>query len=902
MRGLFPNSIQQQLQLFFALALSLAVLAMGVTWISYDKEQHERSVERVLGAKADLIGALVRPALIFSDKRLARELLVSSQNDPEISLVRLFLPDGRVFMNYPYEMDSVEIPFQKQGEIFLDSKLRLYRTVLHKGSTVGVICIESPLGHMNESMQAGIFRVVLVMFGSLALGLLIAVRMQKKITGPIAELADLMRRLGSDQNYNLRANGLSGNRELAGLAAGFNQMAEKIQKSFLTIEEQHIHLKESEGRFRNIVELAPIPIVISRPEDGTVLFYNRAALQMSGLKSMPKETPRTVDFYDDPDEYRRLMERIAEEGEIRVSEMKGRRADGRAIWVSLSMCLMEFEEEKALFTAYSDITDRKDVEMTLERMNQELEQRVTERTHELQRAKEQLQTTLDNLLDTYYRINADGTISWTSKSIESLLGYQAHEIEGMPLHQLFADKREFLKVVKAHSDPEVPVVNYEVQLRHRDGRVVWGSISSHLLCDAEGREIGSEGVLRNITELKLSDLEKKEMEKKLADVQRLESLGILAGGIAHDFNNLLAAIMGNAELAELKQRGNESINRELDGIVSCSSRAADLCNQLLAYSGQGMIVRQQIDLSELIEEIVQLIDVSISKSVSLKLDLNRALPSIHVDETQMQQIIMNLVTNASESIGDQSGQVAISTGVIDATLHDLESEFLDAELTEGRHVYLEVSDTGCGMDEVTRKRIFDPFFTTKFTGRGLGLSALLGIVRSHHGSIRVDSQLGRGTRVRILFPQYDDYTEIGGQMPQEADFPDKDVAVVSKVLVIDDEPDVLSTARAILEKLGCTVMTAKDGVEGISIYRQVHEEIDLVLLDMTMPKMNGMEALAELRKITPNVPVVICSGYGYANLSEKFKGLPPEGFLHKPYSIKEIRNLIGRLHGVAEVH
>ena len=900
MRRLLPNSIQQQLQLFFALALSLAVLAMGMTWISYDREQHETSIEQVLSAKADLIGALVRPAFIFSDKRLARELLTSAQHDPEISLIRLFMPDGKVFMSYPYEMDSADVPFKEQGELFLNNKLRMYRTVLHKGSAVGVICIESSLIHMNESRQDGILRVVLVMFGSLALGLLIAVRMQRKITGPIAELADLMRRLGSDQNYSLRAAELTSSKELAGLANGFNQMAEKIQKSFLTIEEQHIHLKESEERFRNIVELAPIPIVISRPADGKVLFYNRAALQMSGLKGMPKEAPRTVDFYDNPEEYRLLMERVAKEGEIRVSEMKGKRADGTPVWVSLSMCMMEFEEEKALFTAYSDITDRKDIEITLERMNQELEQRVTKRTQELQRAKEQLQTTLDDLLDTYYRINADGTISWTSKSIESLLGYRSDEVEGMPLHQLFADKREFLKVVKAHSDPEVPVVNYEVQLRHRDGQTVWGSISSHLLCDADGRELGSEGVLRNITELKRSELEKKEMEKKLADVQRLESLGVLAGGIAHDFNNLLAAIMGNAELAELKQKGHEPIDRELNGIVSCSSRAADLCNQLLAYSGQGMIVRQQIDLSELIEEIVQLIDVSISKNVDLKLNLTRSLPPIHVDETQMQQIIMNLVTNASESIGDQSGQVSITTGVIDATLHDLESEFLDAELVEGRYVYLEVSDTGCGMDEATRKKIFDPFFTTKFTGRGLGLSALLGIVRSHHGSIRVDSQLERGTRVRILFPQYSEYEEARAEAPQDAD-QEKDF-VISNVLIIDDEPDVLSTAKAIMEKLGCTVLTAKDGVEAVSLYRQSHEGIDLVLLDMTMPKMNGMETLAELRKIDAMVPVVICSGYGYANLSEKFMGLPPEGFLHKPYSIKEIRNVIGQLHGLAGVH
>ena len=901
MKGLFPNSIQQQLKLFFILALGLTVLAMGITWISYDQGQHQRETERVLTAKASLIGALVRPALIFGDRRLARELLSSSQDDPEISMVRLFLPDGRVFMSFPPNKDQENVPFRKQGAQYSDGKLKLYKPVLHKGSIEGVVYIESSLANMHESMQAGLLRVILVMFGSLALGLVIAVRMQQRITGPIAELASLMRRLGSEQNYSLRADELAThNREVAGLASGFNQMAEKIQKSFLTIEEQHIHLKESEERFRNIVELAPIPIVISRPDDGKVLFYNRAALQMSGLKSMPADMPRTLDFYDNPEDHKRLLEKVQQEGEVSAFELKGKRADGAPVWVSVSMCLMEFEQEKALFSAFSDITDQKNIELTLERMNQQLEQRVASRTNELRTAKERIQSTLDNLLDTYYRINADGTISWTSKSIETLLGYKAEEIEGMPLHQLFADKRELLKVVKAHNDPEVPVVNYEVQLQHKNGQTVWGSISSHLLCDADGNEIGSEGVLRNITDLKLAELERKEMEKRFADVQRLESLGVLAGGIAHDFNNLLAAIMGNAELAELKQLGQEPIDREIKGIVSCSTRAADLCNQLLAYSGQGMIVRQQIDLSELIEEIVQLIDVSISKNVDLKLSLTRALPTIHVDETQMQQIIMNLVTNASESIGDQDGQVSISTGIVDATIHDLESEFLDTELVEGRYVYLEVADTGAGMDEATRKKIFDPFFTTKFTGRGLGLSALLGIVRSHNGTIQVDSQLGRGTRVRILFPQYseyrDDKVEEIQETSSEQDF------VVSSVLIIDDEADVLTTAKAIMEKLGCEVLTAINGRDGVSVFAKMHDQIDLVLLDMTMPKMNGMETLAELRKINAGVPVIICSGYGYENLSEKFKGSPPEGFLHKPYSIKEIRSAIGQLQGMAERH
>lgn len=324
MTSLFPGSIQRQFQMFFILALGLAVLAMGLTWISHDREQHQREAERMLTARADLIGAVLKPALIFSDRRLARELLASSRQDPEILAVRLFSPDGELFVSFPPGTAAGAVPFRRQGELFSDSTLKIYRTILHKGSAVGVIYIESSLAYMNDSTQKGFYRVIWVMLLSLAIGLVIAVRMQKKITEPVADLADLMRRLGSEQNYSLRAAEVAGNREMAELASGFNQMAGKIQESFLTIEEQHIHLKESEERFRNIVELAPVPIVISRPGDGRILFHNRAAAQLSGLRDVNPDAQQTTDFYDNPDDRRLLLERVAGEGEIRACEVKGK--------------------------------------------------------------------------------------------------------------------------------------------------------------------------------------------------------------------------------------------------------------------------------------------------------------------------------------------------------------------------------------------------------------------------------------------------------------------------------------------------------------------------------------------------------------------------------------------------
>ena len=893
MKGLLSNSIRTQLQVFFIVALGLAVLVMGGVWLNHNQDLHQSEAEHVLTAKADLIGAVLKPALIFNDKRLARELLASSQLGSEVLTVCLFTAEGKTLLNFPFGHELESIPFQQQGKQFYNGRLKLYRAVSHKGSPVGVIYIESSLSHMHENERAGLYAVLLAVLGSLVLGLYIAARMQKKISEPITELATLMRRLGSEHNYSLRAEESATCREIQDLSSGFNQMAEKIQTSFFMIEEQHVHLKESEERFRSIAESAPMPIVICRPDDGYILFCNHAAMQLFGVKRDMADGLHSQDLYYNPNDRQIILDKIAEQGEIRGYELQAKKVDGSPVWISLSMFQTEFEHEKALFSAFSDITGQKSIE-------QLLEQRVVERTHELHKAKETLQSTLDNLLDTYYRINADGTVNWTSKSIETLLGYQAEEIEGTHLRRLFWDKNNFRKTVEAQKNTEVPVVNFEVQLSHKDGHKIWGTISSHLLYDSNSRITGAEGVLRNVTEQKLAEQEKKNMEKKLADVQRLESLGVLAGGIAHDFNNLLAAIMGNAELAELKQASHESINGELKGIISCSMRAASLCNQMLDYAGQGIIMKKQIDLSELVDKIIQLIDVSISKYISLELNLARSLPVIHVDETQMQQVIMNLVTNASEAIGDKPGQIAISTGVTDAQTYELESEFIDIQHVAGQYVYLEVSDTGGGMDEATRKRMFDPFFTTKFTGRGLGLSALLGIVRSHHGTVQVDSQLGHGTRTRILLPQHEEYMtaadEDYGLDNGQAE------CVVSTVLVIDDEAEVLASAQATMEKLGCRVLTAGDGIEGLSIYQEAHESINLVLLDMTMPRMNGMETLAKLREIEPRIPVIICSGYGYANLSDQFKDFPPEGFLHKPYSINELKNILGQSYSSVKKH
>jgi len=890
MSSLSSNSIKRQLQLFFVLILGLTVFMMGAVWVSYNRTLLEGD-EWVLAAEADLIGAATRPALMFNDKRLAGELLTSLQIDSDISTIRIFGTDGKIFVSFPQDGENQYVPYRQHGSTFLNGKLQLYRTILHKGLPVGVVYIESKLTHLRESERTGMMTIAWVMLGSLILGLVIAMRLQKKITRPISELTEMMRRLGSEQDYSLRADESTGSRETAELASGFNQMAEKIQASFRVIRKHQAEMAESEKRFRYIAERAPMPVSISRLHDGRFLFFNRAAASLFGVTDLKSAPKQTLDFYQQPEDREKILQHIFEAGEC-SDELQIKRPDGGLVWISLSMSRIRFEQEDALFASFWDINEQKNIEQTLERINQQLEQRVLDRTSELGQAKEQLQSILDNMLDTYYRINADGTVNWASKSVEVLLGYNTKEIEGFQLHRLFADSNDFPKVVKDLIRHDGILMNYEVHLRHKHGHTVWVSISSHFITGSAGEVVGAEGVLRNISALKLAELEKQEMEKKVAHVQRLESLGVLAGGIAHDFNNLLTSIIGNAELAEIRAENHEAVADELAGIVSCSMRAADLCQQMLAYSGQGVAPRKLVNLSTLIEETVQLMEVSISKNVTLSFDLAKPLPAIHADETQMQQVIMNLLTNASEAIGNRPGRVSILTGSIDATANDLASEFLDAKLAEGRYVFLQVTDSGCGMDEATRQKIFDPFFSTKFTGRGLGMSAMLGIVRSHHGTIQVESETGQGTMVRILFPRNTEPVNTGKN--ESPDMQSINPKVASHVLVIDDEATVRSTVITMLKKMGCSTLEARDGLDGISIFRDFHNDIDLVLLDMTMPDMDGRQTLAKLREIDDQTPVLICSGYGYVNISEQFEATPPAGFLQKPYTMKTLKKTVCR--------
>ncbi len=429
------------------------------------------------------------------------------------------------------------------------------------------------------------------------------------------------------------------------------------------------------------------------------------------------------------------------------------------------------------------------------------------------------------------------------------------------------------------------------RLQHKDRSWRWFEFSGNAYQVPSG-EMRAVIISRDITERKRAQVQQEKLEAQMQQTQKLESLGVLAGGIAHDFNNLLVPILGNARLAEGELPPGSPVGPFVEQIATAALRTSELTSQLLAYAGRGTLTTRPLDVCELLREMGKLLHTAIPRKVELRYELPDALPLIEGDPAQLRQVVLNLIINASEAIGDEPGVVTIGAGTIEADFASLGQTDLGPELPEGSYIYLDIRDSGCGMDEETRSKIFDPFFTTKFTGRGLGLAALLGIVRSHRGAVRVESELGSGTWFRLLFPCVP-----GSPAAIAKTFArPREWRSSGTVLVVDDEEAVRNVLGRTLQKCGLSVIMANDGREAVERFREHSPKIAAVLLDLAMPGIGGLEALVEMRKIRPDARIILSSGYSAVDVAARLEGQEVDGFLQKPYEpdalIQKLRELL----------
>jgi PAS domain S-box-containing protein len=397
------------------------------------------------------------------------------------------------------------------------------------------------------------------------------------------------------------------------------------------------------------------------------------------------------------------------------------------------------------------------------------------------------------------------------------------------------------------------------------------------------------GTVRDVTDELRAEEDRVQLEAQMQQAQKLESLGILAGGIAHDFNNLLVGILGNASLALLDLSPDSPTRHSVAEIEQAAQRAAELTRQLLAYAGKGRFVVEPVDCSQVVREMTALLRTAVSRNAQVSLSLADALPAVEADITQLRQVVMNLITNASDALPESGGLIFIHTGRQELDEAYIEECVTGTNAAPGSYVFVEVRDDGNGMDMATRSRIFDPFFTTKFTGRGLGLAATLGIMRGHRGAIRVYSEPGKGTSIKLCFPITERAvrtTVAPLSAPWNGD---------GEVLIVDDEPSVRAVTRALLRRRGFTVTDTTGGAEALELVRADPSRFRLVLLDLTMPGMSGEETFRELRSIAPALKVILMSGYNEQEVTRLFVGRGLAAFLQKPFRAEDLDGAVQRV-------
>ncbi|MCG8463198.1 MAG: PAS domain S-box protein [Holophagales bacterium] len=616
-------------------------------------------------------------------------------------------------------------------------------------------------------------------------------------------------------------------------------------------------LEHSERWHREIID-GTDNLVIQLDREGRLGFVNPVSRQILGAEPEECVGFPFLDFVhgDDRERTSRQLERWWSKSGDRVSfenRLVSRTGESHDLLWTINVHRNEDGKATGINGIAQDITERKRAE----------------RVHKIQ------SQVLESMVEGVTLTNGEGFILYTNTALDHMFGYGPGELVGQPesvLHGVpVAGEEEVRRELAEHG-------TYRGGFAHRaqDGRRIDTELRiSALEIDGSSHWVT---VFADITEKLLAEQERQRLDQRVQQAQKLESLGILAGGIAHDFNNLLMVILGNASLAIQDLDPGTSAHSDVEQIEAAAIRAADLTKQMLAYSGKGQFLVEPSRLSVVIEEMTHLLDSSTSKNIHLRLELDPELPLVECDVSQIRQVVMNLTTNASESLGTEEGTITVRTYSRRCSRTELEQIFLADELPEGTYAAIEVIDDGPGMDTETLERIFDPFFTTKFTGRGLGLAAVLGIVRGHCGGIQIESQPGRGASFTVLLPVVD--AAEPKPLPA-AESPEMEA--VGTVLVVDDDEAVREMAVRMLERLGFDVIFASGGEEAVEIFRLRHREIVVVLLDMTMPRMDGEATFRELREIQPDARVVLSSGYNEQIAAERFEGEGLAAFLQKPY-------------------
>lgn len=612
--------------------------------------------------------------------------------------------------------------------------------------------------------------------------------------------------------------------------------------------------------------------------DEDVLEWDELSYDLLGV---PRDAPATRERFREaihPDDLLRVEQAVAaarERGEAYAVETRVNIADGppRHIQVRGTVVLDPAGEVQGIHGVIIDITRR--------RQSQD----------DLENSERRFRRAMEISPIGVVIVDGAGRIEYANPALHRMLEYEIPALSGTSVRDVtFPDDRAATRdALRRVLRGSLRSATLEKRYVTQDQKIRWGRVHVTVVPMGPDGELRLLGFIDDITEQKQRESEARDLERKVRRASKLESLGVLAGGIAHDFNNLLVGVLGHAGLARSKLAHDAAARENVEQIELAATRASELTNQLLAYSGGGRLELRPVDLSGIVSEMQSLLDVAVPPIVELVLDVDPELPSVEGDEVQLRQVVMNLITNAAEAFDGGAGRVTLRTRPCVIGAESIPDAVLNRTLQPGAYVTVEVRDDGPGIPAEVMERIFDPFFTTKRSGRGLGLAAVLGIVRSHGGDIQIQSNPETGTAVRVLLPAAADARVAASAPP-----PTEPVAspVGLRVLLADDQAMVRRVAGEMLGCVGHEVVEAFDGEEAVRVFAEDPASFDLVLLDVTMPRLSGVEALQAIRELRPDIPAIVSSGHAEEAALETLKDGEPAVFVKKPYRIADLLSAV----------
>ncbi|MCP4149051.1 MAG: PAS domain S-box protein [bacterium] len=640
----------------------------------------------------------------------------------------------------------------------------------------------------------------------------------------------------------------------------------------LETTEKSLHLLEK--KFNHFIEKSK-DIFFTISEENKLTYFSPRLAEALGY-TISELLDKSLDMLLHPDDcpkHDALLKQIVSSGEKATIEFRIKQKNDTWRWYSADISPIKDQDAFHFLGKATDVTERKFREKALNRSEEKYNQLV------------------ENSNDLIYTMDLEGYFLFVNKAFRRILDYSHEDVLGKNVLQMVhPDDLELAK--KGFNSAKDGKAGSNVELRYRaeDGSYLDMLVGASPVYDLDGNTIAVSGLAKDISLLKQAEADRLKLAEHARQIQKLDSLYLMAGSIAHNFNNLLLGVQGNLELAVNRLEKESPLSEFLNNAGEAAKRLADLSSLMLTYVGQGQCNSSVIDVAEIVTEMKNMLRASICNKAVLTVNLPGEPVPVKGDQAQIRQLIINLLSNAIEAVGAAGNTITVTVSKQFFNKKELKTSYLESDFADGFYVCLEVSDTGSGMDKETCAKAFDPFFSTRYFGRGMGLAAVLGIVRAHHGTVFLDSEPGKGTVVNVLFPTIHPPEEPKETRPQStANFN-------GTVLLVDDEELVLDVGRDMLEGMGFRVITANDGFGAVEKFRAHAEAIVCVVMDMVIPGMDGAETFREMQNIRADIPVILCSGYSMEQVTKRFGDKRPAAFIAKPFHIailaEEIRKLL----------